>query len=199
VTPKPVGPATHVVGRAHLPDHRLLGVSDGDCGKPLGIVNYYSAARSRASLHLPVDAGIHIWMVASSCGCRAGICMWRLLARHCRIQCWMRRGDDAAAQAKGDDTIVAQLPHRSVGIPRPAGLLHSPPGRDIGERDPQRNDLVGRKPRLPCGLGDDQLHGLEGSRCPRAYGPARARGLPRRPREPERMICAMRSISRARR
>jgi hypothetical protein len=70
-------------------------------------------------------------------------------------------GGQCGGAGQGRDTIVAQLPHRSVGIPRPAGLLHSLPGRDIGERDPQRNDLVGRKPRLPCGLGDDQLHGLD--------------------------------------
>jgi hypothetical protein len=66
----------------------------------------------------------------------ARICIWMLLARRSGIQDWMPLGNDATSQAEGDGAVVAQLPHRSVRIPHPAGLLHSLPGRDIGERDP---------------------------------------------------------------
>jgi len=84
-----------------------------------------------------------------------------LVAQRRGIQSWILSGDDATSQAERDDAVVAQLPDRAVGMPRPAGLLHSPPGRNIGVGDPQRNDLVRSEPWLPMGLGDDQLHGLD--------------------------------------
>jgi hypothetical protein len=62
---------------------------------------------------------------------------------------------------RATNAVVAELPHRSVGIPHPTGLLHSPSGGDISERDPQRDDLIRSEPRLPSGLGYDELHGLD--------------------------------------
>src|SRR5262249_50250767 len=77
-----------------------------------------------------------------------------LQARRGGIQDWMLEGHDPTSQTEGDDAVVAQLPDPLVGIPRSAGLLHSPPSRDIGIRDPQRYDLVRGEPRLPLGSED---------------------------------------------
>src|SRR5262249_8333178 len=85
-----------------------------------------------------------------------------LQARRGGIQDWMLEGHDPTSQTEGDDAVVAQLPDPLVGLPRSAGLLHSPPSRDIGIRYPQRNDLVRGEPRLPLG-SEDPTHNRHGA------------------------------------
>ena len=64
----------------------------------------HPALRPRIYQWMP---GIQTWMLASSSGCGAGICIWMLFARRWGIQTWMPHGYDATSQAEGHDTVVA--------------------------------------------------------------------------------------------
>ena len=69
----------------------------------------------------------------------------------------MPRRNDAASQTERDDAVVAQLPDHLVGIPGSASLLHALPGRDIGEGDPYRDDIVGSERAYKCRTSTGRL------------------------------------------
>jgi hypothetical protein len=70
---------------------------------------------------------------------------------------------DPVAQAIRHDSIVAQVPGLSVGVPAPASLLDHGAGAGVGERDPELDDRVtgNARPGNPLAFVDHELDSLE--------------------------------------